>query len=92
LSLVLEICILSTIIIFFSKNGWTALIETAGRLDGQNHRDVVALLLDRGANIEAASNVINDKDFSIFYLIVFTSYSPSGRKDGPYGGSQYGRS
>ena len=61
----------STIIIFFSKNGWTALIETAGRLDGQNNRDVVALLLDRRANIEAASNVINDKDFSICYLITF---------------------
>ena len=52
----------------FSKIGWTALIETA---DGQDHRDVVALLLDRGANIEAASNVINDKDFSIFFLIAF---------------------
>ena len=67
-----------------SKDGCTALIETAGRLDGPDHRDVVALLLKRGANIEAASNVINDKVFSICYL---SSYSPSGRKDGPYGGS-----
>jgi len=62
---------LSTIIILFSKNGWTALIETVGRLDGQNNRDVVALLLNKGANIEAASKVINDKDFSFCYLITF---------------------
>ena len=41
------------------------------RATEEGHLDVMALLLDRGVNIEAASNVINDKDFSIFFLIAF---------------------
>ena len=38
----------------FSQDGRTALACAATK----GHLDIVALLLDRGANIEAASNVI----------------------------------
>ena len=40
----------------FSQNGWTALMNAASN----GHLGVVALLLDRGANIEAARNVNNE--------------------------------
>ena len=38
----------------FSQDGWTALMNAASK----GHLGVVALLLDRGANMEAANNVI----------------------------------
>ena len=41
---------------FFSQDGGTALIVAASK----GHLGVVALLLDRGANIEAARNVNNE--------------------------------
>jgi ankyrin repeat protein len=41
---------------FFSQDGGTVLIVAAHN----GHLDVVALLLDRGANIEAARNVNNE--------------------------------
>jgi len=42
----------------FSQDGWTAMIWAAQK----GHIGVVALLLDRGANIEAADNVIDFKN------------------------------